>query len=689
VVSAEVLFASDLLKVKYCPQYLPPGRISESVARMGYRAEDYGVESSADRRERRDLLLRIGVAAFLWMNVMVLSLVIYASYWEAISETARRVVPLVLAALTAPAIFYSAWPVLRIAWLGLKNFTLRMEALLALGILAAFFYSLGQAILGGKHYYFDTACAIITLVLLGKLLERGAKARTAQAIKLLYRMMPNKARIVDAGREHFVAVEALEPGSRFLVKAGERIPADGVVLAGESHVDEAIVTGESQPRAKSVGSAVIGGSLNSGSVLEIRATHTAGESALAEIIRGVERAMASRAPIERVVDRAARIFVPLVVVLSLATLAGGLGLGLAAPEALMRAIAVLVIACPCALGIATPLAITAAVGAASQRGILIRESRILEEAGQSDVLILDKTGTVTEGDFRLLGWWPGELRLDMVAAVERYSEHPLGKAVLAEMQGRPVPAAAEVQVVAGAGIRGVVEGAEVVIGTRRLMEQATMARELMEQVAEWEGLGHTVALVRIGGSVCGALEFGDRIREGAAELVRDMDRRGIRSVLLSGDSEAATSVVARMIGAGEHRSEARPDDKRAYVAARLAGGERVAMVGDGVNDAPALAAAQLGIAMGSGADIAMQAAPVVIMSGTLKRVMEVFRIADATIRVIRQNLFWAFFYNVLGIGLAAAGVLNPILAAGAMVLSSLTVIGNSLRLKSAISGKIG
>ena len=418
VVSAEVLFASDLLKVKYCPQYLPPGRISESVARMGYRAEDYGVESSADRRERRDLLLRIGVAAFLWMNVMVLSLVIYASYWEAISETARRVVPLVLAALTAPAIFYSAWPVLRIAWLGLKNFTLRMEALLALGILAAFFYSLGQAILGGKHYYFDTACAIITLVLLGKLLERGAKERTAQAIKLLYRMMPNKARIVDAGREHFVAVEALEPGSRFLVKAGERIPADGVVLAGESHVDESIVTGESQPRAKSVGSAVIGGSLNSGSVLEIRATHTAGESALAEIIRGVERAMASRAPIERVVDRAARIFVPLVVVLSLATLAGGLGLGLAAPEALMRAIAVLVIACPCALGIATPLAITAAVGAASRRGILIRESRILEEAGQSDVLILDKTGTVTEGDFRLLGWWPGELRLDMVAAVE-------------------------------------------------------------------------------------------------------------------------------------------------------------------------------------------------------------------------------------------------------------------------------
>ncbi|HEY3441743.1 MAG TPA: heavy metal translocating P-type ATPase [Paludibaculum sp.] len=679
IVSADVMFASDMVKVRYCPQYVPPGRIIERVASLGYRAKEYSGDTEVDRSERRDLLLRIGVSAFLWMNVMTLSLVIYASYWEAISETARHVVPAVLMALTAPAIFYSAWPILRVAFLGLRQGALRMEALLALGILAAYIYSSAQAIVGGKHYYFDTACAIITLVLLGKLLERGAKERTTQAIAMLYRMMPKKARLMAEGREHFVSIEALLPGSVFVVKAGERIPADGTVEEGTSHVDESVLTGESAPREKSPGCAVIGGSLNAGGVLHVRATRLGSESTLTQIIRSVEAAMSSRAPIERVVDRVSRVFVPVVVMVAGVTLAASLWLGVPQAEALMRTIAVLVIACPCALGIATPLAITSAVGAASRRGILVRDSRVLEEIENVDLIVLDKTGTVTEGDFRLVG-----LECDClaeVAAVEAFSEHPLARAVMAEARRRDltVPEAKAIEVSKGAGIAGRVGEAPVAVGNRRMMAEHGVDPGTRGQA--WEQEGHTVAFVAVDGHCRGVLAFGDQVRAEARTFVAEMRARGIETLLVSGDAQTTTERVAGQIGASGFRAEVLPDGKRALVEEMRGQGRVVAMIGDGVNDAPALAAAQLGIAMGSGADLAMQAAPVVLMSSNLRHAGEVFDLSRQALRIVRQNLFWAFFYNVGGIALAVTGVLNPILAAGAMVLSSLSVIGNSLRLR--------
>jgi heavy metal translocating P-type ATPase len=685
VVSAEVLFASDLVKVKYCPQYVRPGRIPERIASLGYRAAEYSGETELDRSERRDLLLRIGVAAFLWMNVMVLSLVIYASYWEAISDTARRVVPVVLMVLTAPAIFYSAWPVLRLAALGLRQGVLRMEALLALGILAAYGYSSAQAITGGKHYYFDTACAIITLVLLGKLLERGAKERTTQAISLLYRMMPKKARLLAGGSERFVAIEALEAGSVFVVKAGERIPADGVVVAGTSHADESVLTGESAPRQKAAGDEVIGGSLNDEGVLEIRATRVRADSTLSRIIRSVEAAMGSRAPIERVVDRVSRVFVPVVVMIAAGTLGGWLAAGLAAPEALMRSIAVLVIACPCALGIATPLAITAAMGAASRRGILVSDSRVLEQIEKVDTVIFDKTGTVTEGDFSVVEC-AGKCDLAAVAALEVYSEHPLGRAVVrrARTEGHELPPTAGVEIYKGRGIGGESGGVQYLIGNRRLMNDfgVILNAELEATSAEWEVRGCTVAFVAAGGTAGGLMAFGDRIRTEARGLVAELQARGVRTILLSGDARSTTEWVASQIGADAFEAEVLPEQKQAFVEACRASGRVVAMVGDGVNDAPALAAADLGIALGSGADLAMKAAPVVLMTNSLSRVLQVFDLSRFTLRIIRQNLFWAFAFNATGISLAAAGILNPILAAGAMVLSSLSVIGNSLRLAS-------
>jgi heavy metal translocating P-type ATPase len=681
VVEVDVMFTSDLLRVKFCPQFLPPGRIQERVAAFGYRASEYGAEPEGNRRAWQDMLLRLGIAAALWMNVMLFSLVIYASYWEHIADGARRVVPFILMGLATPAVTYSAWPIHRLAWLGLRHGRLRMEALISTGILAAFGYSAVQAFLGGKHYYFDTACAIVTLMLTGKALERAAKERSAKAISMLHRLLPRKARVRVAGEEKFVAVEALQIGAEFLVKPGERIPADGVVTAGQSAVDESVVTGESELRGRGPGDRVVCGSLNADGVLEVRVSHAGADSTLAQIVRAVEGALASRSPLERTVDRVSRVFIPLVLGLAVATLAGGLLLGIPATVALLRAISVIVIACPCALGIATPLATTAAVGWASRNGILIREVGVLETFRAVDVIILDKTGTVTEGRFGLRESEVQELAL--LASLEAYSEHPLAQALvaLARARGEGLEPASAIEVHAGLGIQGTVAGRRVAVGSRRLLAAAGVQLSEAQQVLaeRWQELGLTLVYGAVDGRCCGLLAFGDRPKRDASALVAAMRRRGVRSVLLSGDAPATTARVGAELGVDESVGGVLPGEKAEWVRRFQAKGKVVAMVGDGINDAPALAVADLGIALGSGADLAQHAAPVVLLGDGLLRIEATFNLAANTVRVIRQNLFWAFFYNGVGITLAITGVLNPIFAASAMVLSSLSVIGNSLR----------
>lgn len=682
IVSAEVLFASDLLKVKYCPQFLLPGRIPERVAALGYQASEYGAEKEAERRGWQDLLLRLGVAGAMWMNVMLFSLVIYASYWEGIADWARRAVPFILMGLTMPVVFYSAWPIHRIAWLGLRQRLLRMEALISTGVFAAFAYSSAQAFRGGQHYYFDTACAIVTLMLTGKMLERSAKERSAKALTLLHQLLPRKARLRIDGRERFVAIEALEPGTAYLVKPGERIPADGIVLEGSSKVDESVVTGESALRPKTVGDEVVCGSLNAAGVLEVRVSRAGEDSTLAQIIRSVENALAGRSPLERAVDQVSRIFVPAVLGIAAATLAGCLWAGLPATVAVLRSIAVLVIACPCALGIATPLATTAAVGSASTHGILIRDVRVLETFRKADVLVLDKTGTVTDGQFRVRESMADHL--DLLASLESYSEHPVARALVryASDQGLQLQDAQKVQVREGLGITGTVAGRRIVVGNRAMLgvEGINLPTPIEALAGTWQAKGLTVAFTAVDGGSAGALAFGDSPRLDASEVVSALRSRGIRVVLLSGDAKATTERIAAVIGADEWVGEVPPGGKAAAIQRYQAAGAVVAMVGDGINDAPALAAADIGIAMGSGADLARQTAPVVLMSDSLLRIPETFALAARTLRIVRQNLFWAFFYNTAGIILAIAGVLNPILAAGAMVISSLSVIGNSLRL---------
>jgi heavy metal translocating P-type ATPase len=714
VISAEVFFASDLAKVKYSPQYLPPDSIPARIARLGYRASEFGEGNSDARSEAGDLLLRLGVAAFLWANIMGLSTILYVGYFEQIAASASRLVPYFLALLATPLVFYCAYPILRSAAVGAFNRQIRMETLLALGILTAYFFSMTQAVRGQTHVYFDTAAAIVTLVLTGKLIERSAKDRAARSISLLYRLMPRKVRLLSTAGERFVSIDALEPGQIFVVKAGERIPADGIVVEGDSYADESLLSGEAAPVAKRPGDAVVSGSLNAGGMMRVRALRTGDDSALAQIVRLVERALASRAPIERTVDRISRVFVPAVVLLALANFAVLLGMHAGMGAALMRATTILVIACPCALGLATPLAITAAVGSASREGLLIADSSVLETMGKIDAVVLDKTGTVTHGDFRLVEFAvlptgveafalaavgagkakapelqnEGDLSFDeylpILAGIEAYSEHLLGRAVVQFARERNVqPAeAGSIEIHKGEGISGIVDTRSVFIGNRRLVQAVAgpLNAETEQRAEQWQQAGRTVAFFGWDGDVRGLLGFGDRIKSGAAEMVQRLRDRGIGVKLVSGDAWPTTAVVAREIGIDDFTAEAAPAAKTGIVEELQKAGRRVAVIGDGVNDAPALAQADVGIALGTGAEIAMSAAPVVLVSGSLSKVEEAFCLARKSTRVVRQNLFWAFFYNLVGITLAIAGVLTPIFAAVAMLLSSTSVVANSMRL---------
>jgi len=690
VASAEAFFASDLVKVRYYPQYLPPDRIPRRIERLGYHAGLYSGDTEAAHEERKDLLLRTGLAGFFWLNIMTLNTALYVGYFERIAESVEGFLPFVLMALATPVVFYSARPILNLAWRALLTRTVRMETLLAIGILTAYVFSVAQAVRGESHVYFDTAVAIVTLVLVGKLIERTAKTSTARSITLLYRMMPSKVRLLSGAGERYVSIDALAAGDEFLVKAGERIPADGEVVDGETFVDESLLTGESSPVRKVPGMTVSGGSVNADGVIRVRAARIGADSTLARIIRLVESAMSSRSAIERTVDRISRIFVPAVIVIAALTFvtlwAGGwTTLG----EAVMRSITVLVIACPCALGMATPLAVTAAIGAASREGILVGDSGILERIDKIDLVVFDKTGTITNGHFSVIDGLAGnsappDEHLRLIASLERYSEHPLGKAVMRYARERSVsPGEAEnIRILKGEGILGEIEGRPVFAGNRKLLE--SLAVELSDcyadQARQWESRGLTVVFYGWNGKAEGLLAFGDAIRDGAEQVIEALKRRGTESRIISGDSHATTAWVAQTIGADGFIAESSPEQKTVEIEKLRSSGKTIAMVGDGINDAPALARADLGIAMGSGADIAMKASAVVLMTSSLEKILSVFDISRRAVSIVRQNLFWAFFYNTAGISLALTGYLSPIFAAAAMLVSSLSVIFNSMRL---------
>lgn len=599
-------------------------------------------------------------------------------------------------ALATPVQFWLGARFYRSGWKALKARAGNMDLLVALGTSAAYGLSVylllfAHADHGMPHLYFEASAVVITLVLLGKWLETRAKRQTTEAIRALNALRPERARVRRDGAEHDVPVEQVRIDDLVVVRPGERVPVDALVIEGNSEVDESLITGESLPVAKQKGDAVTGGSVNGQGLLLIRTTAVGAESTLARIVRLVESAQAKKAPIQRLVDQVSSVFVPVVVGIALLTF---LGWGLATGNwetAILNAVAVLVIACPCALGLATPTAIMAGTGVAARHGVLIKDAEALEVAHSVKVVAFDKTGTLTEGRPELVACEAvdghAEALLRASAAIQAGSEHPLARAVLAAAKnaGIDIPRASAVRAVAGRGMSAVVDGREMRLGSSRFMRELSVPLgKLDARASQLQSEGRTVswlADVTEGRTLIGMLAFGDTPKATAAEAIRQLHAQGIRTALVSGDNRGSAEAVARVLKIDTVRAEVLPEDKATIVAQLKADGERVAMVGDGINDAPALAAADVGIAMSTGTDVAMHAAGITLMRGDPALVSDAIDISRRTYAKIRQNLFWAFAYNVVGIPLAAFGLLSPVIAGAAMAFSSVSVVSNALLLR--------
>ena len=580
------------------------------------------------------------------------------------------------------------------AWKAVRAGAGNMDLLVALGTSAGYglsLYEWSQAMPGMMpHLYFEASAVVIALVLLGKYLESRAKRQTASAIRALEALRPERALQVVDGVERDVPISALRLDDLVLVKPGERFPVDGEVVEGQSHADEALISGESLPVPKQPGDRVTGGAINGEGRLLVRTLALGTETVLARIIRLVEDAQAAKAPIQKLVDRVSQVFVPAVLVLALVILTGWWLAGAPMEVALINAVAVLVIACPCALGLATPTAIMAGTGVAARHGILIKDAEALERAHAVNRVVFDKTGTLTSGSPRIvhqhaLDGDEAHL-LQLAGALQRGSEHPLAKAVLDACAERNlnVPDIRDSQSLTGRGIAGSLDGRTLALGNRRLLDESGLQPgALADDAKAWEAEGRTLSwLIETGSQprVLGLFAFGDSLKPGAEQAVKQLAEQNISSHLLTGDNRGSAAVVARALGIEDVHAEVLPADKAAEVASLKKSGV-VAMVGDGINDAPALAAADIGIAMGGGTDVAMQAAGITLMRGDPRLVPAALEISRKTYAKIRQNLFWAFIYNLIGIPLAAFGLLNPVLAGAAMALSSVSVVSNALLLK--------
>ncbi|CAM3943956.1 heavy metal translocating P-type ATPase [Pseudomonas wadenswilerensis] len=580
------------------------------------------------------------------------------------------------------------------AWKAVRAGAGNMDLLVAIGTSAGYGLSLYEWATATDgimpHLYFEASAVVIALILLGKYLESRAKRQTASAIRALEALRPERALLLVDGQERDVAISELRLHDLVLVKPGERFPVDGEVIEGQSHADEALISGESLPVPKQPGDKVTGGAINGEGRLLVRTLALGTETVLARIIRLVEDAQAAKAPIQKLVDRVSQVFVPAVLVLALLTLVGWLLTGAPMEYALINAVAVLVIACPCALGLATPTAIMAGTGVAARHGILIKDAEALERAHAVNRVVFDKTGTLTSGSPRIVHSRAvvGDQAqlLQLAGALQRGSEHPLAKAVLdaCEEQGLAVADINNSQSLTGRGIAGSLDGRELALGNRRLLDESGLqAGELASSAQAWEAEGRTLSwLIERSpqARVLGLFAFGDSLKTGAGQAVRQLAGQGISSHLLTGDNRGSAKVVAEALGITDVHAEVLPADKAATVAVLKQSGV-VAMVGDGINDAPALAAADIGIAMGGGTDVAMQAAGITLMRGDPRLVPAALEISRKTYAKIRQNLFWAFIYNLIGIPLAAFGMLNPVLAGAAMALSSVSVVSNALLLK--------
>ncbi|MBX3358893.1 MAG: copper-translocating P-type ATPase [Phycisphaeraceae bacterium] len=750
VATAGVNFATKVATVRYDPSVIDPSRLATAVEDLGYTAvvhsspgkvgrpapphghaghdhasmrapsgpsagdaADHSAHMHAGEGEARRVLVRTIVGAALALPVLVIAM----SHGRVAAFNVSWINWLQLS-LTAPVVFWCGWQFFRSAWRGLVHFSANMDTLVAMGTGAAFFYSFAATVWpeffahasGGSTHagsaattvpvYYEAAAVIVVLILLGKYFEARATGRTTAAIKRLVGLQAKTARIVRGGFEQDVPVESVAVGDTVLVRPGEKIPVDGRVESGRSAVDESMLTGESIPVEKAADDSVFGATMNSTGSLRLVATKVGADTALQQIVRLVQEAQGSKAPIARLVDRISGIFVPVVIVTALATFAvwwlvwtGDERLSMA----LIAGVSVLIIACPCALGLATPTAVMVGTGRGAEQGILIKGGEALETAHKLTAIVLDKTGTITEGRPSVAevapatGFDDAEL-VRVAASAERHSEHPLAAAIVREAAARGVSLSEpeRFEAIVGHGVEAVVDGRAVLVGNAAMLEQRGIKVTLGGRAEELAGQGRTPMFVAVDGREAGIVAVADTVRPESKGAIAAMHGMGLRVVMLTGDNRRVAEAVASSVAVDQVFAEVLPKDKAEHVRSLQSEGHVVAMVGDGINDAPALTQADVGMAIGTGTDVAMESADITLMRGDLRAVAGAIRLSRATMRTIRQNLFWAFIYNTIGIPIAAGvlypvtgWLLSPIIASGAMAFSSVSVVLNSLRLRHA------
>lgn len=691
VYGAGVNLATERATFEFDPAQISLKEIEKAVDDLGYQAfavDDEAVDREKEAREneisyqKRRLIISsilstplLLIMIFEWLGIK-LPVSMDVLHWSSFI-------------LATPVQFYAGFQFYTGSYKALKNGSANMDVLVSLGTLSAYIYSIVLLIQGSMHSYFEVAAVLITLVILGKTLEARAKGKTSEAIKKLIGLQAKTARVIRDGTEQDIPLEAVETGDLVLVRPGEKIPVDGVVKEGSSAVDESMLTGESIPVSKQPGDTVIGATINKNGALKFEATKVGKDTALAQIIRLVEEAQGSKAPIQRVADQVSSYFVPVVVALAIITGIVWYFVSGDFSRALVGFVSVLVIACPCALGLATPTAIMVGTGKGAEKGILIKGGEHLEKTHKLTAVVLDKTGTITKGqpdvtDVIAFNGFVDKEILAIAGSAEKNSEHPLAEAIVkaAQAAGLEINAVSDFAAIPGHGIQAKVGDRQVLLGNIKLMNRNNVSvGEVQEQIQALEAEGKTVMTLAVNGQLAGIVAVADTVKDHSAEAIAELQSLGINVYMITGDNKRTADAIAGQVGISNVLAEVLPENKAQEVEKLKNAGYVVGMVGDGINDAPALATADVGMAIGTGTDVAMEAADITLMRGDLRSIVASIKLSKATMGVIKQNLFWALIYNLLGIPLAAYGILSPVIAGTAMALSSVSVVSNSLRLK--------
>lgn len=682
-----VNIATNKATVEYLSSDVDVSDMKKAVEKAGYSAkEEEKIDVDKQKKERENEIKKLKtlfiVSTILSLPLLSAMFVDMAGFDTILSNGWFQF------ALATPVQFIIGWRFYKGAYHALKGGGANMDVLVAMGTSAAYFYSIYMLLADMNHFYFESSAVIITLIVLGKLMEAIAKGKTSEAMKKLMGLQAKTAKVIRDGEEKDIPVEEVEVGEIIIVRPGEKIPVDGQIVEGKSTVDESMLTGESIPVEKAMGEEVIGATINKHGTFKFKATKVGKDTALSQIIKMVEEAQGSKAPVQRLADKVSGIFVPIVVVVAIVTFAIWFLVTGEINPAILAAVSVLVIACPCALGLATPTAIMVGTGKGAENGILIKGGEHLEKAEKIDTIIFDKTGTITKGKPEVTDILTFDIEKEEVlrisASAEKSSEHPLAEAIVNDAKAKEITLSdvSDFNAIPGHGIYSTFEGSEIYLGNRRLMKKENVdISEADSEIERLENEGKTAMILAIDKKLKGIIAVADTIKESSKEAIDELKDMGIEVYMITGDNKRTAQAIAREVDIDHVIAEVLPEDKAANVEKIQAQGKKVAMVGDGINDAPALAQANIGFAIGTGTDVAIEAADITLMRGDLKEIVTAIKLSKKTMKTIKQNLFWAFGYNTLGIPIAALGLLNPMIAGAAMAFSSVSVLTNSLRLK--------